>query len=143
MRNVPLPSLPKRRIVTAGSAWQPNSSVGPIFRLQWTPAQAPVSSRASEQAAVPQCQKVIVFPLRSSAAGSPKKAGLPVICHLGAGTIARSGHYVLLRALSPDGAARINDPASEENTGAVWQIETILSETRRDAPFMILRRAAQ
>ena len=68
--------------------------------------------------------------------------GHPVICHLGAGTIARGGHYVLLRALAPDGSARINDPASEENTLAVFPIERIIAETKGEEPFMIVRGAA-
>ena len=69
--------------------------------------------------------------------------GLPVIVHLAGGSIAIGGHYVLLRALSPGGSARINDPASEENTAATFSIERILAETKGDAPFMILRPAAQ
>ena len=48
---------------------------GPILRFGCTPTVAPVSLRASEQAAAPQCQKVIVFSASESETGSPKNTG--------------------------------------------------------------------
>ena len=76
--NLPSGERPTRKMVTAGAALQPNSMVGPMCLLQWTPTRAPVSVLAREQAAVPQCQKVMVFSFSSRDTGSPKNAGLPV-----------------------------------------------------------------
>ena len=61
--------------MAVGKASQPKSMVGPIFRLGWTPTTAPVSFRAREQAAMPQCQKVRLFSASSRETGSPKKTG--------------------------------------------------------------------
>ena len=76
-RKEPSASRPMRNTVASGKASQPKSMAGPILRLGCTPTVAPVSRRAMEQAAAPQCQNVMVFSPSSSDTGSPKNTGLP------------------------------------------------------------------
>ena len=60
-RNLPSASCPTLKIVALGHGLQPNSRVGPMCLLQCSPAHAPVSSRASEHAAVPEGYGVLLF----------------------------------------------------------------------------------
>ena len=76
-RKLPSGSLPMRKTVASSNASQPKSIAGPILRFGCTPTTAPVSFRASEHAAAPQCQNVIVFSFSSRETGSPKKTGEP------------------------------------------------------------------
>ena len=65
--------FPTRKMVTCSQASQPKSITGPILRLGWTPTCAPVSLRARSQAAMPQCQNVMVTSFSFMETGSPKK----------------------------------------------------------------------
>ena len=79
-RKDPSGAFPTLKIVTQLSCLQPNSSVGPMCRLQCSPMTAPVSCLAREHGAIPQCQKVMEFSSSSSDTGSPKNTGCSDSC---------------------------------------------------------------
>ena len=67
------------------------------------------------------------------------EAGYPVIAHMGPGTFTRSGHYILLRGLTEDGRAVVNDPNSETRSYQTYDLSLIVKEAKTDAPFMVCR----
>ena len=63
--------------------------------------------------------------------------GKPVIAHMGPGTFTQSGHYIVLRGVTEDGAILLNDPNSAARTGTAYSIETLLAEARGNAAFLV------
>lgn len=66
--------------------------------------------------------------------------GRPVIAHMGKGNFTESGHYILLRGLTPLGKVVLNDPNSPENTWTTFDLATIVEQSKSNSPFMLLDR---
>jgi len=67
------------------------------------------------------------------------KKGQPVVAHMGAGTFAESGHYILLRGVNPDGLIVLNDPNSRERTQTAYPLSQIAAELKTSSGFCILQ----
>lgn len=74
----------------------------------------------------------------TSAVLSALRNGMPVIAHMGAGTFAESGHYILLRGIDENGMIVLNDPNSRERTETVYSIEQIKQELKTTTGFCIV-----
>ena len=57
------------------------------------------------------------------------EAGCPVILAMGPGDFTESGHYIVLTGVE-DGAFRVNDPNSRENSGKLWTYEQLEPQIR-------------
>ncbi len=57
------------------------------------------------------------------------EAGNPVILALGPGDFTTAGHYIVLTGVE-NGAFRVNDPNSRENSGRLWSYEELEGQIR-------------
>ena len=69
------------------------------------------------------------LPLVKSKIVSALESGSPVILALGAGDFTSSGHYIVLTGVE-DGAFRVNDPNSQENSQKLWTYEQLERQIR-------------
>ncbi len=67
------------------------------------------------------------------------KAGKPVIAHMGPGTFADNGHYILLRGIDENGLILVNDPNSRRLTQEAFSIQTIKSQLKTADGFCIIK----
>lgn len=58
------------------------------------------------------------------------KAGRLIICSMGNGYFSRSGHFITLRGITPEGKILIADSYSPENTQKEWDIDFLMSQLR-------------
>lgn len=69
-------------------------------------------------------------------------AGDLVVALVGPGHFTKSGHFIILRGLTPDGRVLIADPNSTENSLATWDPQIILDElsgsTANGAPLWVI-----
>lgn len=89
-----------------GSSWTLISEGGPLLGL--------------EVQELPLVKKKIVSAL---------EAGSPVILAMGPGDFTSSGHYIVLAGLE-DGAFRVNDPNSMENSRRLWTYKELEDQIR-------------
>lgn len=69
---------------------------------------------------------------------SALKSGKPVIAHMGPGTFAESGHYILLRGVDENGMIVLNDPNSRQRTETVYSLTQIKDELKMSTGFCIV-----
>ena len=67
------------------------------------------------------------------------KAGKPVIAHIGSGTFAENGHYILLRGIDENGNILVNDPNSRRLTEGAYSLQMIRSQLRASDGFCIVK----
>lgn len=67
------------------------------------------------------------------------KAGKPVIAHMGRGTFADNGHYILLRGIDENGMILVNDPNSRRLTQGAYSLQLIRSQLKTSDGFCIVR----
>ncbi len=58
------------------------------------------------------------------------KAGRLLICSMGEGYFSRSGHFLTLRGITPEGKILIADSNSPENTQKEWDLDYLFSQLR-------------
>ena len=72
---------------------------------------------------------VVEIPLDQTRMVRNLEAGNPIICAVGPGDFTQSGHYIVLTAVE-DGAFRVNDPNSRNNSQRLWTYEELAPQIR-------------
>ena len=67
------------------------------------------------------------LPLHDGAMYNELRDGWPIICIMGPGDFTTTGHYIVITGLE-DGAFRVNDPNSRENSSKLWTYEQICDQ---------------
>ncbi len=67
------------------------------------------------------------------------RAGKPVIAHMGPGTFADNGHYILLRGIDENGMIIINDPNSRRLSQETFSLQMIRSQLKTTDGFCIVK----
>ncbi|MBP3361093.1 MAG: C39 family peptidase [Clostridia bacterium] len=74
---------------------------------------------------------------------SALKNNEPVVVLMSRGHFTSSGHFILLRGLSPSGKVLVSDPMSKMRSIKTWELELIINESKAGAtdggPFWICR----
>ena len=73
--------------------------------------------------------EVTELPLVKKKMTDALEKGCPVILAMGAGDFTTTGHYIVLTAYE-DGAFRVNDPNSRENSARLWTYEELEGQIR-------------
>lgn len=55
-------------------------------------------------------------------------AGQPIICSVRPGDFTKTGHFIVLAGLTPDGQIIVHDPNSAARTAQNWNLEQVLSQ---------------
>lgn len=67
------------------------------------------------------------LPLHDGTMYNELRDGWPIICIMGPGDFTTTGHYIVITGLE-DGAFRVNDPNSRENSSKLWTYEQICDQ---------------
>ncbi len=57
--------------------------------------------------------------------------GKTMIMSMAPGHFTRGGHFIVLRGLTPDGKIIVADPASRERSSRVWDVSTVVGESKQ------------
>ncbi len=64
-------------------------------------------------------------------------AGHPIICSVGPGDFAKTGHFIVITGVADDGKLVVHDPNSPERSGKTWTADRILSQSRNLWSFTV------